>query len=140
MERNRPGRAAALLLAGLLAACASGRGGDQNTYRGDETGEIVATESNRTLRKKLAIVSPRHKDQGGYMLIQFDLENRSNDQLDFAWAIDWFDGSGFHLDDNQRGWKPVTLGGYGSTTLQAVAPRPEATSWKLQVTARDEVK
>ena len=137
--RTQAATAAALVLA-LTAGCASSFHGSQNTYTGDETGEILATEANRGLARQLQIVNPRHKDQGGYMLIQFDLENRGSRQLDFAWAVDWFDGAGFHIDANQRVWKPVSIGGYGSTTLQAVAPHPEASSWKLQVTSRDEVK
>ena len=132
--------AGAALAAAVTAGCSSTPRGDSNTYTGNSAGEIVATETNSGLARQLAIVNPIHKDQKGFMMIQFDLENRSSRQIDIAWAIDWFDQAGFHIDANQRHFKPVSIGGNGSTTLTAVAPHSDATSWKLLVTERDEVK
>jgi len=130
------------LLAGLALAsgCASHHRGNQSTFEGSRDGLIVTSETNKALARRLAIVNPIHRDQNGYMQIQFELENRESRQVDFAWAIDWFDQSGFHIDSNQRHWQPTSIGGYGSTTLTAIAPHPDATSWKLQITSRDEIE
>jgi len=130
------------LLAGLAltAGCASHHRGHQSTWEGGQDGKIVVSETNKALAQRLKIVNPISKDQNGYMLIQFELQNRESRQVDFAWAVDWFDQAGFHIDSNQRHWQPTSIGGFGSTTLTAVAPHPDATSWKLQITSRDEVE
>ncbi len=130
----------AALAAALSVGCATSYRGNANTLTGNDAGEIVVTETNRGLARTLAIINPRHKDQNGYMMIEFDLENRSSRQVDFAWAIDWFDRDGFHINSNQRHFQPLTISGSGSRVLTAVAPHHEAASWKLQVTSRDEVK
>jgi hypothetical protein len=128
-----------LAVLGAALACSTPPRGHQSSYRGSEHGEIVASEKNRALAQRLAILNPLHKRQDGYLQVQFELENRESRALDFAWAIDWFDQAGFHIDAGRQ-WKPLSLGGYGSTTLTAVAPHPDATSWKLQITSRDEVQ
>ena len=133
------GLLAPLAMGVALAGCSSPPRGHQSEYRGSEFGEIVANETNRALARQLAIVDPLHKREGGYLQVQFELENRESKKLDIAWAIDWFDQAGFHIDAG-RNWKPVSIGGYGSTTLSAVAPHQDATSWKLQITSRDEIQ
>lgn len=133
------GLLAPLVIGAAFSACSTPPRGHQSEYRGSEYGEIVASETNRALARQLAIVNPLHKREGGYLQVQFDLENRESRKVDIAWAIDWFDKAGFHIDAG-RNWKPVSIGGYGSTTLTAVAPDPDATSWKLQITSRDEIQ
>jgi len=130
---------AALLLASL-GACTSTPRGSQNRYEGREGGQMTAVEGNQTLARNLAIKNPIHKREDGRMIVQFDLENRHSTPLDFAWAVDWFDRDGFAVRGATRHWEPIALGGYGSTTLTVVAPSPEASSWKLQVTSRNEIK
>ena len=129
-----------VLAAAALAACTSAPKGDANRYEGSEGGQITAIENNRALAQKLAIKNAVHKRENDRLVVQFDLENRRSSQLEFAWTIDWFDAHGFQIDDATRLWAPIKMGGHAVRTLKAVAPRPEATQWKLQVTSRNEVK
>jgi uncharacterized protein YcfL len=141
--QNRTHRSEALLATLLLfalGACTSTPRGSQNSYEGREGGQMNAVEGNQILARNLAIKNPIHKREGGRMVVQFDLENRRSTATDFAWAVDWFDRDGFAVRGATRHWEPVSLGGYGSTTLTVVAPTPDASSWKLQVTSRNEVK
>jgi uncharacterized protein YcfL len=134
-----PTRIPWLLVLAAALACSTPPRGSQNEIRGSEHGQIVTSEKNRALAQRLAIVNPLHRRRDGYLEVQFELQNKESRAIDFAWAIDWFDQAGFHIDAGRQ-WKPVSIGGFGSTTLTAVAPHPDATSWKLQITSRDEVQ
>ena len=102
---------------------------------------MTAVEGNEILARVLQIKNPRsRRTADGRMQVQFELENSRSTHLDFAWAVDWFDQTGFKVQDNTRHWEPTALGGYGITTLSITAPTPAASSWKLQITSRDEVK
>jgi len=130
----------ALAAAVLASACTSAPKGEANRYEGTEGGSINAVEDNRALADDLAIKNAISKRQDGRLMVQFDLENRTSSRLEFAWTVDWYDAHGFQIDDATRRWEPVSLGGSAAKTLKIVAPRPEATQWRLQVTSRDEVK
>jgi uncharacterized protein YcfL len=133
---------AAPLFALALGACHTTPRGSQNAYEASEGAhQMKAIEGNQLLARRLEITNPISRRQGdGRLQIQFDLRSKTSDPLRFAWAIDWYDPSGFRISDVTRRWEPVSLGGYGSTSLSAVAPTPAAASWKLQVTSPDEVQ
>jgi uncharacterized protein YcfL len=130
----------ALAAAVLASACTSAPKGEANRYEGTEGGTINAVEENRALARELAIKNALSKRENDRLVVQFDLENRRSSRLEFAWAVDWFDAHGFQIADATRRWEPISISGYAVQTLKVVAPRPEATSWRLQVTSRDEVK
>lgn len=140
--RTRPSTwlIAAPLVLLFTGACTSVPRGSQNSYEGREGGKMTATEGNQTLARSLAIKDPLHKRVDGRLVVQFQLENRRSTETDFAWAVDWFDQQGFAVQGAVRHWQPVALGGYGSTILTVTAPTPDAVSWKLQVTSRNEVQ
>ena len=138
--RPRAWLAAVPLVLLLTGACTSVPRGSQNSYEGREGGPMTATEGNEVLARSLAIKDPLHKRVDGRLVVQFTLENRRSSDTQFAWAIDWFDQQGFAVQGAVRHWQPVALGGYGSTILTVTAPTPDAVSWKLQVTSRNEVQ
>ena len=131
---------AAPLVLLLTGACTSVPRGSQNSYEGREGSSMTATEGNQKLARSLAIKDPLHKRVDGRLVVQFQLENRRSTDTDFSWAIDWFDQAGFAVQGAVRHWEPVALGGYGSKILTVTAPTPEAVSWKLQVSSRNEVQ
>ena len=125
----------------LLAACESTPRGSQNHYEGAEgESELVRIEPNRALRNQLVITNPIHQRVDERLKVQFQLENRYGTEIKFSWTIDWFDQQGFQVVDARRHWEPVSLDGYGTKVLTVVAPTPGASSWKLQVSSRSEVK
>ena len=124
----------------LVTSCTSAPEGSANFIEGSEGGRLTAVENNRQLARQLAyenIVSKRENDR---LVVQFDLVNKRSSRLEFAWTIDWYDANEFHIDDATRRWEPISLGGHASQTLKVTAHRPEATSFKLQFTSRNEVK
>ena len=142
-KTNAPGPltlAAALILG--LAACNTPPRGTESSYEGsDGSLEVKATEGNRELAGALSILNPRSKRlEDDRMVVEFDVKNERSRHLEFAWSVDWFDASGFHVADVSRRWEPVALAGNGQTTLTIIAPNPVASSWKLMVTSRNEVQ
>ena len=130
---------AALLLAS--SACVLTPHGSQNSYRG--TGgklELERIEGNKLLANNLEILNPLEKTVDGRKIAQFEIKNRLSVAQQFAWAVDWFDEDGFRINDNQRVFQPVSLGGFGSTYVTITAPKTGLKlSWKLTVTSPDEV-
>lgn len=123
-----------------LASCTTTPRGSQNSYQaGGPKVDLQRIEGNKTLANRLRIQNPLEKTVDGRKVAQFELKNTTSSNLNFAWAVDWFDEDGFRIAD-QRVFEPVSLGGYGSTFLTITAPRAgERLSWRLTVTSRDEV-
>jgi uncharacterized protein YcfL len=129
--------AVAMLAASV--ACSSPKG-SQNHYAGSEGGlEMQRIEGNQVLANNLSILNPRSKREEGLLVVQFELKNNRSSQQRLAYAVDWFDDSGFKIPDTTRRWEPIAIGGYGSHVLTIKSPTPNATAWKLQVTSPDEV-
>jgi uncharacterized protein YcfL len=125
----------------FLGACTTTPRGSQNSYRATSGQlQLERIEGNKQLASNLQILNPIEKTVDGRKLAQFELKNTRSSALGFAWAVDWFDEDGFLIDDNQRVFEPVSLGGYGSTFITITAPKAgEKLSWKLTVTSPDEV-
>ncbi|MBI5433403.1 MAG: YcfL family protein [Planctomycetes bacterium] len=134
---------ATALLALAVSACAgqSSVGGTQNVYSGAENqAELGQVFGNSYLSRALKIQNYRSKRlDDGRLAIQFELFNDSDQNLRFAWALDWFDAQGFKVADTTRHWAPIQLGGGGFTTIQQTGPTPTAENFKLQVTSPNEV-
>jgi len=124
-----------------LGACTTTPRGSQNSYRASSGQlQLERIEGNKQLAANLQILNPIEKTVDGRKLAQFELKNTRSYALGFAWAVDWFDEDGFRIDDNQRVFEPVSLGGYGSTFITITAPKAgERLSWRLTVTSPDEV-
>lgn len=130
---------AALLSA---AACRTTPKGHENTYTGSEGSmEIGRIEGNQMLASRLAIVDPKSRRlPDGRLQVQFDLRNARDTQTEFAWTVEWFDVSGFLIPQASKHYEPVALGGGASKSLMITGPTPEAVSWRLGITSRNEVQ
>jgi hypothetical protein len=129
----------ALLVA--VGACTVPRSGSQNSYKGKEGQlEIERIEGNRLLASNLQLVNPISKIVDGRKIVQVELQNKLSSTQRFAWAVDWLDEDGFKINDNQRVFQPVALGGYGSEYITFSAPRVgEKLQWKLVISAPNEI-
>jgi uncharacterized protein YcfL len=138
--RSIPARIAcssALLLA--VAACTVTPKGSQNSYTGKQKLELERIEGNKFLAANLQIVDPLEKTVDGRKVVQVMVKNKLSSAQSFAWAVDWFDEEGFRINDNQRVFQPVSLGGFGTTPITFTAPKTGNLSWRLTVTSPDEV-
>ncbi len=145
MNKTRPVRALLVLptIALLLpTACRTTPKGNQNTYTGSEGSlEIGRMEGNQDLASRLEIVDPKSRRlEDDRLQVQFDLRNKRSSTTEFAWTVDWFDASGFLVAQASRHYEPLSLGGGAWKTLTITAPTPEAVSWRLGITSRNEVQ
>ena len=117
----------------VSAACHVTPRGNSNIYTGTEgSHEVGRLEGNTDLANRLAIQNPRSRRlEDGRLQVQFDLQNTRSTQTECAWAVDWFDGSGFQVAQATRHFEPLSLGGGAVVTLNITGPTPEATSWRL---------
>jgi hypothetical protein len=124
------------------AACRTTPKGHENTYTGSEgSTEIGRIEGNQMLASRLTILDPKSRRlPDGRLQVQFDLRNARDSQTEFAWTVDWFDASGFLIPVASRHYQPVALGGGASETFTITGPTPEAVSWRLGITSRNEVQ
>jgi uncharacterized protein YcfL len=128
-----------LVGAALLGACTS-PGGTQNTYKGgDDLESMTSIEKNRYLKDSLSILDVRTRELDGRKQVQFELQNKTNRNLPFAWAVLWFDANGFQVSDGTRAWEPIVLGGHGKKLLLITAPSASAKTWQLEVTTPNEI-
>lgn len=130
-----------LLLFGA-AACRSTPRGNENQYSGSEgSHELRSSEGNSDLAARLAILNPRSRRLAdGRLQVEFDLQNTRSNQTEFAWTVDWFDGDGFEVETAHRAFEPMALGGGAVRTLKITSPTPQAVSWRLSITSRNEVQ
>ena len=148
MNPTRPTRswipALGLFAAGALfaPACRTTPKGHENTYTGSEgSQEIGRIEGNQMLASRLAIVDPKSRRlPDGRLQVQFELRNARDSQTEFAYTVDWFDASGFLIPQASRHYEPVALGGGAWKTITITGPTPEAVSWRLGITSRNEVQ
>ena len=124
------GIALAVCLASFACRVSAPRGTAQNTYAGDESGEVTETIGDPTLARELVMESIRTERRDERLFVQFNLRNTKNNNLSFEWAILWFDTRGFALD-TPRHWTPAALGGQGFETISRTAPTPEADGFRL---------
>ena len=122
------------LTVSAVLACATQppRGTATNTYAGDEAGKQEEFIGDRDLEAKFVMVNIRTETRDGRLRIQFDLKNTTPADLQVEWAIHWSDSSGFRIPTNAN-WRPTIVTGQGFTSVQAVAPTPEAKVWKLEL-------
>ncbi len=145
MQKFRPARAPFVVPALALLLCAACRTtpkGNQNTYTGSEgSHEVGRMEGNQDLANRLEIVDPKSRRlEDNRLQVQFDLRNKRSSTTEFAWTVDWFDASGFQVAQGSRHYEPLSLGGGAWKTLTITAPTPEAVSWRLGITSRNEVQ
>ena len=124
----------------LFAGCTTPEG-SQNTYKGgDDLDSMTRVEKNFYLRDCLSILDVRTREIDGKKQVQFELQNKTNRNLPFAWAVLWFDANGFQIPDGTHHWEPLVLGGHGKKILLITAPTPSAMTWQLEVTTPNEIQ
>jgi uncharacterized protein YcfL len=122
----------------ILGACSTS--GATNTYGGTEGSEAVAVIGDRGLGRHLEMRHVRVRRNAEQRLhVQFELHNRRSSEVDFDWAMQWFDDSGFVLD-LPKDWRPVALSGDAFEYVSVTAPLPAASQYKLALRAASRVR
>jgi uncharacterized protein YcfL len=127
----------------LATACTVTPRGSVNTYSGNSDPRATQmVEGNPMFAANIeiptkSIITTRKND---LMVVQFDIANKSSQQMGFQWTVEWYDRQGLLVQNTTRHWEPMRLAGKASETVSIIAPTREAESWKLQIGSRDEVQ
>ncbi len=84
---------------------------------------------------KLEQLIKKSRVEGGVRVVDFDLRNRSEEELTFAFMVEWLDRQGLRVPDRKARWTNLVLPAEASASLVITAPSPIAESWRLRATA-----
>lgn len=137
------GIAAAVLVAALgLAGCSTTAGVETTgkmswDEQGARTLEKNVVFNNSGLKGDFQIVDVKSAMAGDIMRAQATLRSKDKDTLPFQYRFEWYDNSGMEINSGAGSWKPLTLYGRESKTVQGVAPDPRAKEFKLKIREPD---
>lgn len=116
----------------FIVGCSSGATG---TLKPDENGEFASfiEYNSAQIQSRLTIVDIRQRKVGDILQVSADLQNDWKWQLDFQYKFRFYDKDGFEVNPDGRQWAPIVITGNDIATVQAVAPNPSATSFKIIV-------
>jgi len=97
---------------------------------GSEATQIIETNSG-VLSDSLRISNTNIGYAGNLLKAQVTITNDSSDHLDFRYKFKWLDKDDFEIAVDGRPWTPMLISPYESKNVQAVAPNPTATSFKI---------
>ncbi len=71
--------------------------------------------------------------ENGMMMANVTLVSKARRTLTFQYRFAWFDDAGMELDPDASSWKPMTLYGNESRTIQGVAPNAAAKQYRVKL-------
>ena len=94
--------------------------------------QIIVSNSG-FLSANLKIEDTKMGKAGDLLRVQATIKNQSSGDLNFQYKFKWLDKDDFEVAIGGRPWQPLTITGYESKSVQAVAPNPTATSFQILV-------
>ena len=88
---------------------------------------------NESLAGDIIITKMNTRVTGGLLEVAVELTNKTDSDMNVQYRFSWFDDSEFEVEQGSRAWTPIVLHGNGSTKMQAVAPNPRVTTYKVNV-------
>lgn len=103
--------------------------------------EGIRTDSNENyikyhsaqMRSRVKLIDLKSRRVGDILQASAELKNGWDNTLDFQYKFKFFDKDGFEVGVDSRPWTPITLIGQETANVQAVAPNPSATSFKIYI-------
>lgn len=97
---------------------------------GTEATQIIETNSG-VLADSLKITNTNIGYAGDLLKAQVTITNDSNDHLDLRYKFKWLDKNDFEVAVDGRPWTPMSISPFESKNVQAIAPNPSASSFKV---------
>lgn len=110
-----------LLFCMLLFTTGSGRA-ESITAKVETLGEL----------KNIAVTGLKVRQQAGLLNVQAELGNSSVNSQDLFYRFKWMDAAGFSVW-GEEAWKPQILYGRQKKLINAVAPTPKATDFRIEL-------
>lgn len=121
----------AISVAVVLAGCSAGASG---TLKPEEDGYAAKVEYHSVqIRSKLTLVDMRQRKVGDLLQVSVDLKNERQQDVAFQYQFRFYDKEGFEVGTEGRPWTPLVIVGKDTRTVQATAPNPSATQFKIAI-------
>lgn len=122
-----------LIIAGVgVSGCAVNETATTSVEPDGSTKQIIVSNSG-FLSANLRIADTKIGKAGDLLRVQATIENQSGGDLSFQYKFKWLDKDNFEVAIDGRPWQPLSITGYESKSVQAVAPNPTATSFQILV-------
>ena len=123
-----------VMFAGLigLGGCAVNETATVSPEPDGSVKQIIVSNSG-FLSANLIIEDTKMGKAGDLLRVQATIKNQSSGDLSFQYKFKWLDKDDFEVAIDGRPWQPLTITGYESKSVQAVAPNPTATSFQILV-------
>lgn len=108
----------------LLAGCAT----PPPPAPGSAASKVVSLGS----MKHIEVGAMRVARENGFLTVKAELTNTSHKNRSMYYRFAWLGSDGFPVSGEET-WKSLTLYGTQTSVLQAIAPVPQATDFRLEV-------
>jgi uncharacterized protein YcfL len=88
---------------------------------------------NETLADKIIIQEMHTRETGGVLEVSLVLANLTSTDKNIQYRFTWYDASNFEVEQESRSWTPAVLNGHATLNMQALAPNPTVTTYKVNV-------
>jgi uncharacterized protein YcfL len=125
----------ALLIAVLIVAACSSTSGMVATHKsgGDPQFAKHLEIHNSALEGDIIISDMKMRRTGGLLEVQVTLANQTGSDQNVQYRFAWFDDDNFEVDKDAGAWTALLMHGNELKTMNAIAPNPRASTYKLQV-------
>lgn len=92
-------------------------------------------EADSSLAKKAAVLDVIEGRVGNNDLlkIQVEVQNLKKKRKEINWKIEWVDNQGLFINSQMTRWSRLSLAGYETAYITAIAPTPQATDFRLKL-------
>ena len=127
-------RSALLTIVAAIAACSS-TSGMVATHKSTADPKFAKHLEihNSALEGDIIISDMKMRRTGGLLEVQVELTNLTGSDQNVQYKFSWFDEDNFEVEKDGRAWTAVLIHGNGKVTMDAVAPNPRASTYKLNV-------
>lgn len=88
---------------------------------------------NDPLAAAIIIEEMNTRTTGGNLEVSLSLANLTSRNISAQYLFTWYDDNNFEVEQGSRAWTPVLLHGNSSVHMQALAPNPTVTTYKVNV-------
>lgn len=122
-----------LILAVLTAGCTTSGMVASGTPGGDAEFAKHLVIDNEALANDVIIQDMNMRMTGGLLEVSVVLANLTATDKNVQYRFSWYDDSNFEVESGSDTWTPLLLHGFEKKSMQALAPSPKVTTYKVNV-------
>ncbi len=122
-----------LMVLAVISACATSGIEATGKPMGDPKFAKHLVIHNEPLADNIIITDMHTRTVGGLLEVSVILENLTNTDQQIQYQFSWYSQDNFEVEQGSEPWTPTTLHGKSTFQMQAVAPNPTVTTYKVNV-------